>query len=183
MSSPSRKNIYLSEKRKPCFNTPVPRSPKRRIAIVTTRGAGCDGRGWLRGDRDQRVRSSRVVLIPRRWDQVLSMMIDKATGASKPGTPGRARYKPSNHRAGNAGLFRRTCSDYLLVCCLPLFCTQGCGCGVHPAFPAPSSSRGTRRCTTRVDFHRGNVVCRPYPCHAPRRKYLLLRTPKNGHAR
>ena len=34
---------------------------------------------------------NRVVLIPRRWDQVLSMKVDETTGANKPGTPGRAR--------------------------------------------------------------------------------------------
>jgi hypothetical protein len=41
--------------------------------------------------RHGHVRSSRVVLIPRRWDQVLSIKVDETTGANKPGTPGRAR--------------------------------------------------------------------------------------------
>ena len=63
---------------------------------------------WTRAVRQTnaplRVRSSRVVLIPRRWDQVSSMMIDKAMGANKPGTPGRARSSRSNHCAGNAGV-------------------------------------------------------------------------------
>ncbi len=35
----------------------------------------------------------RVVLIPRRWDQALRD-IRRVTEANKPGTPGRARYKP-----------------------------------------------------------------------------------------
>src|SRR5262249_24270702 len=30
-------------------------------------------------------------------------------------TPGRSRRKPYNHRAGNAGSFRRTCGDYARV--------------------------------------------------------------------
>src|SRR5581483_9478859 len=65
-----------------------------RFAIVTKRGAGCDGRCWYADDARQCVRSSRVVLSPRRWGQALSMMIDKVTGANKPDTPGRARSKP-----------------------------------------------------------------------------------------
>src|SRR5690242_8477411 len=43
--------------------------------------------------RQERVRSSRVVLIPRRWDQVCRDD-RQTTGASKPGTPRRARSKP-----------------------------------------------------------------------------------------
>jgi hypothetical protein len=48
---------------------PVSRSPKRRFAVVTKRGAGCDGRIDIAGERFRCVRPSRVVLIPRRWDQ------------------------------------------------------------------------------------------------------------------
>jgi len=59
--------------------------------------------------RRGRVRSSRVVLAPRRWGQVLSMMIGKATVANKPDTPRRARSSRSNHCAGSAGSFRPTC--------------------------------------------------------------------------
>jgi hypothetical protein len=43
--------------------------------------------------RRNRVRSSRVVLIPRRWDQPPGQT-PGGTGANKPGTPGRARSKP-----------------------------------------------------------------------------------------
>ena len=43
--------------------------------------------------RQGRVRSSRVVLIPRRWDQV-GNMIARRWWLRKPGTPGRARDKP-----------------------------------------------------------------------------------------
>ena len=57
-----------------------------RFAIVTTRGAGCDGRIGIAGERFRRVRSSRVVLSPRRWRQV-SGDDPLATGANKPGTP------------------------------------------------------------------------------------------------
>ena len=46
--------------------------------------------------RRSRVRSSRVVLIPRRWDQVLSMKIDNAMVAKEPGHQGErgAAVKP-----------------------------------------------------------------------------------------
>ena len=49
----------------------VPRPPKRRFAVVTKRGAGCDGRADIAGERYRCGRRRRVVLIPRRWDQVL----------------------------------------------------------------------------------------------------------------
>jgi hypothetical protein len=42
-----------------------------RNAIVTIRGAGCDGRASAARRAVQRVRSSRVVLSPRRWGQVV----------------------------------------------------------------------------------------------------------------
>jgi len=48
--------------------------PKGRIAIVNGRGVGCDGRIDLAGERHRSVRSSRVVLIPRRWDQFAKMI-------------------------------------------------------------------------------------------------------------
>jgi hypothetical protein len=35
-----------------------------------------------------------VVLMPRRWHQVREGQLSRATVAIKPGTPGRARYKP-----------------------------------------------------------------------------------------
>jgi len=38
--------------------------------IVTEREAECDGRDDIAGERFWRVRSSRVVLSPRRWGQV-----------------------------------------------------------------------------------------------------------------
>jgi hypothetical protein len=62
----------------------------------------------------------------------------RATVAKKPGTPGRARYKrkPS----------RRECRLLRLdLWSLPpaYFVAAGHGCGLHPAFPAPSDFRGT----------------------------------------
>jgi hypothetical protein len=41
--------------------------------FVTRREAGCDGRKGLFDETGPRVRSSRVVPIPRRWDQVVQL--------------------------------------------------------------------------------------------------------------
>src|SRR5262249_57323924 len=90
---------------------------------------------------DTRVRSSRVVLSPRRWGQV-DRDDRSATVAKKPETPGRARSSRKDHRAGNAGVFRRTCGEY--CSCTSFIRTRGYGCGRHPAFPAPSVFEGTR---------------------------------------
>src|SRR5215472_6526704 len=48
---------------------------------------------WPQGDARQGGRQRRVVLVPRRWDQARGRF-SRATEAKKPGTPGRARYKP-----------------------------------------------------------------------------------------
>ena len=57
-------------------------------------------------------------------------------GGKRNSSPGRARHKPSNHCAGNAGLLDCTC---MLVCAsLCALCTRDRGCSKHPAFPAPS---------------------------------------------
>ena len=73
---------------------------------------------------------------------------------------GEIAYKPLSHRAGNAGLFRRTCGD-LLACFLHLHArlrvrrTPGIPCALF-------FLRGTLLGKTRV-------VCRENakPCHAP----------------
>ena len=119
-------------------------------------GAGCGGRE-LRARRTRCCgRRSRVVLIPRRWDQVCKDDL-RATVASKPGTPGRARRKPLKPFAcGNAGCFRWACSDYARV--LFPFCTRGCGCIARPAFPTPS--KGAKRLTARVRRRRENAESR-----------------------
>src|SRR5215472_17639218 len=70
MSSPWRKNIWLSENQKSWLSHAVPSHKKGRIAIVTTRGAGCDGHDGGFDEARRCVRSSRVVLSPRRWGQV-----------------------------------------------------------------------------------------------------------------
>jgi hypothetical protein len=100
--------------------------------------------------RQGRVRSSRVVLSPRRWGQVRKDPISalrpkrrdlRTTVTKKPDTPGRARSSRKTIAQGVPDVSAQP--DYL--CALLLFSTQGCGCGQRPAFPAPSFSRGTTK--------------------------------------
>jgi hypothetical protein len=53
---------------------------------------------------------------------------------------GRARHKPSNHCAGNAGVLQLYL--YARVRLSLLICTRDRGCSKHPAFPAPSLIEG-----------------------------------------
>src|SRR5581483_10376560 len=110
--------------------------------IVTEREAGCDGRCWCAGDVHRSVRSSRVVLIPRRWNQ--ACRDDRqTTGASTPGTPGRARSsrKPSRRECR---MFRPTCSEYLLVRRLPVFACEAAGAASARHSLRPLLSEGHR---------------------------------------
>ena len=61
--------------------------------------------------------------------------IAPATEANKPGTPGRAR---SSRKTIAQGVPCDFGVPVLSLRAFPSFCTQGSGCGVHPAFPAPS---------------------------------------------
>jgi len=91
----------------------------------------------------------------------------QATGAIKAGTPGRARYKLQHHRAGNAGVFRRTCGNGRLRFLLQ----AGHGCGVHPAFPAPSVWWGAYMIATRARCAAGTRShALMKPCHKLDRK-------------
>ena len=79
---------------------------RRGVRVVTNVGCGMRWTLSASPTRDARsVRQRRVVLVPRCWDQV-SRIVCEATGANKPGTPGRARHKPSHHCAGKAGSLR-----------------------------------------------------------------------------
>ena len=57
-------------------------------------------------------------------------------GGKTNSSPGRARHKPSNHCAGNAGVLRLYL--YARVRLYIISCTRDRGCSKHPAFPAPS---------------------------------------------
>jgi hypothetical protein len=82
---------------------------------------------------------------------VLSLEFDelKATVTNKVMDTGESTEKAVNRCAGNAGLFRRTCSDFAGV--LLIFAHWAMGAAEHPAFPAPSSFRG------RLSHHSGAI--------------------------
>jgi hypothetical protein len=80
-------------------------------------------------------RRSRVVLTPRRWRQAGGRNFTD-DGDKKARSPGRARRKPLKPLRREGRMFRWTCGDALA--CFLHFCTRGCGCSGHPAFPAPS---------------------------------------------
>jgi len=69
-------------------------------------------------------------------------------GGKQARSPGRARRKPLKPLRREGRVFRWICGDYARV--LYLFCTRGCGCNGHPAFPAPSHFEGIHSGTTRV---------------------------------
>jgi hypothetical protein len=71
-----------------------------------------------------------------RPDRVSAILQSVSDGDKTNSSPGRARYKPSNHCAGNAGLLRLYLYARVRFCAQ--FCTRDRGCSKHPAFPAPS---------------------------------------------
>src|ERR1700738_4985238 len=77
------------------YSNPVPPPFEGRFAIVTDVGGGMR---WTQAVLKTRApacgRRRRVVLTPRRWCQVRERQLSRATVARKPGSPGRARYKP-----------------------------------------------------------------------------------------
>src|SRR5690348_11219959 len=66
------RNLFLTCSANRNISTPIPCRQEGRFAIVSNRGAGCDGRGkrqavYLAGRSACSVRRSRVVLAPRPW--------------------------------------------------------------------------------------------------------------------
>src|SRR5262249_5522822 len=71
MSSPFTRNIHLPFFGKTWLSPRCPAFDKRDASRSSrTLGAGCDGRVGARDEAHERGRPSRVVLVPRRWDQV-----------------------------------------------------------------------------------------------------------------
>jgi hypothetical protein len=67
----------------------------------------------------------------------------EATVAKKPGHRGERAISRNTIAQGRPACFG--VPVVILVCFLRILpCTRGCGCDVHPAFPAPSVFRGTR---------------------------------------
>ncbi len=133
-----RKNISLSESRNIVDLTVTSRAHYGgRIAIVTTRGAGCDGRGRAA----RRAAQSRTVK-PCGPD---SPMLGSTPG-QEPGGWWLRSPAHQGERGAAVKPLRRECRvfrPYLTTCVHSTpFSTQGCGCGVRPALPAPSVFRG-----------------------------------------
>jgi hypothetical protein len=115
------------------------------------------------------VRSSRVVLSPRRWGQAngdaISALRPKrrdpfAMVANKPGHQGEhgAAVKPLRRECRSC---RPTCTD---LWAFSFSAHEPCGCGQRPAFPAPSTSGGPTNCKTRAQHRaagmRSRVIAR-----------------------
>ena len=110
--------------------------------------AGCGGRGRV-ARRAARARTVKPCgPVPSTLGSSLRVMIPRATVANKPDTPGRARSSRSNHCAGSAGCFRRTCSDYARL--LFHFANEAAGAACARHSLRPLFSEGHRRCTTRA---------------------------------
>jgi len=79
-------------------------------AIVTERGAGCDGtlrRQVIFTGRNAQLAYGEVVWSWRRDPGVkLRRVLRRGDGGKRGRSPGRARRKPSNHCAGKAGMSR-----------------------------------------------------------------------------
>jgi hypothetical protein len=100
-----------------------------------------------RGERRESGRRNRVVLIPRRWGQVLGDN-PRATVAIKPGTPGRARIssKPLR-REGRIASAEPVCSCALFDV---HFARETAGAARTRSSLRPLFSEGHNRCITRA---------------------------------
>ena len=151
------------------------RGRKRGVSRSSrTLAGGCDGRigsqrafcAWT----NEPVRTAKScgpdtpTLVPSRRE-----MIAPTRGARKPGSPGRARRTPLKPSRREGRMFGQSPGD-----CRLLFLLQaGHGCGLHPAFPAPSVDfEGARM------MHNSGTMCRGTAnmcvdvslilgCHAP----------------
>jgi hypothetical protein len=112
-----------------------------RFAIVTIRGAGCDGRG-----RDARRAAQSRTVKP-------CGPVPSTLGSSCAERFAQRRWLKSPTHRGERGVSRKAIAqgvpDVFGFTCLSCvhstpFSTQACGCGQRPAFPAPSLLRGTR---------------------------------------
>ena len=105
--------------------------------------------------RCERVRSSRVVLIPRRWDQV-SGDDPLTTGASKPGTPGRARSSRSTIAQGVPD--RSALPVVTMLVCFFQFANEAAGAASTRHSLRPLISRDTELQDPDAKSRRGNAA-------------------------
>ena len=86
-----------------------------------------------------------MVLTPRRWRQVGERNFT-GDGGKQARSPGRARRKPL--KPSRAGMPGDPGATVVTNSCAFYFCTRGCGCVGHPAFPTPSGVED--KCKTRA---------------------------------
>jgi len=165
MSSPLRENILVSEKRNLCFIG---------SSRAHQRGASRSSRNVVRDAMDAVVpqdvrrgcvRSSRVVLIPRRWDQVnrVAMSALRARHAEICSRRGLASPVPrGEHGAADKPSCRECRSEFGLPSVTTLVCffsfaseAAGAASARHSLRPLPSE--GQRRDITRAKTRRGNA--------------------------
>jgi hypothetical protein len=142
-----------------------PASPEGRFAIVTNVGRGMRWTLW-RGETNAHEADGEVV-----WsshpdaDVKLAEVFPLAMVARKPGSPRRARRKPLKPFAqGVPDRFGGPVVDLLV--CFFCFAREAAGATVHPAFPAPSSSRDFGWHNSGRNPRRGNTKL----CHRERKR-------------
>jgi hypothetical protein len=154
---PSRKRYFASLIRQISGSSPPSRSGKRGVrAVVTKRGAGCDGR---EGAADER-RVSRTAKSCGSGAPTLALRLwsnPRTTGARKPGPREEHEENRKTIAQGRPGQNRWTCGDVARV--LLIFRTRGYGRIGRPAFPVPSVFEGLDRCMTRTKASREVDVC------------------------
>ena len=129
-----------------------------RFAVVTKRGAGCDGMLPTSGVLCTRrnvggVRRSRVVLAPRPW-RLFGGKYPADNGDNKGRSPGRVRISRKTIARGKPGCLGCTCQTRVRSSTTP--CTRCCGRSQRPAFPAPSNRGGPTRSQNPGKLCRGN---------------------------
>jgi hypothetical protein len=139
---------------------PPSRLDRRGVRVVTDVEAGCDGRDGITGrvvprpaepsgEAGIRGRPSRVVPIPRRWDQPLGLKSPGGTVAKKPGTPRRARSKPLKPLRREGRLSWLPCRCLRAQSALSLHARLAGAACTRPSL-RPPVFRGTKRCRTRA---------------------------------
>jgi hypothetical protein len=99
-----------------------------------TLGAGSDGRGCALDEQHGGGRRSRVVLTPRRWRQVDGAIRQRWWQESPVTKESSKETVTPSRREGRV----TPCEPVVDYRVLTTLCTRGCGCAVHPVFPAPS---------------------------------------------
>ena len=146
----------------------IPCPSEGRFAIVSIRGAGCDGRCGVRqllAGRDRRsVRRSRVVLAPRPWRLSSARQVSPDNGDNQRRSPGRARISRKAIAWGKPGCLGCTCSR------CPCACTWDSRVLLHTGSTGAVSARLSLR-PLRLEGQRG---CKTRTNHAARMRTCVL---------